>query len=143
MTLFQSCFWEKGIYFSCIFLNPIFFFNMNSNFSNLLGKRSIQEQLKKAFCYQNLFWPFTVWTNCSVDLKHFPNSQSLVLNFKRFTWSLGQFFFTVAHTTVSSNSFHGQITQKTVHQISDPDTKNGQAHRAMIYYKNDTNPSIS
>ena len=29
-----------------------------------------------------------------------------------------------AHCSVSSNSFHGQITQKAVHQISDPDTKN-------------------
>ena len=29
----------------------------------------LQEQVKKAFCYQKLFWPFTVWINCSGDLK--------------------------------------------------------------------------
>ena len=27
--------------------------------------RNLQEQVKKAFCYQKLFWPFTVWINCS------------------------------------------------------------------------------
>ena len=30
---------------------------------------------------------------------------------------------TAAHCSVSSNSFHGQITQKAVHQISDPENK--------------------
>jgi hypothetical protein len=29
----------------------------------------------------------------------------------------------VAHCFVSSNSFHGQITQKAVHQITDPENK--------------------
>ena len=27
----------------------------------------IQEQVKKAFCYQKLFWPFTLWIDCSSD----------------------------------------------------------------------------
>ena len=27
--------------------------------------RNLQEQVKKTFCYQKLFWPFTVQTNCS------------------------------------------------------------------------------
>ena len=27
--------------------------------------RNLQEQVKKAFCYQKFFWPFTVWINCS------------------------------------------------------------------------------
>ena len=31
--------------------------------------RNLQEQVKKAFCYQKLSWPFTVWINCSSDLK--------------------------------------------------------------------------
>ena len=26
--------------------------------------RNLHEQVKKAFCYQKLFWPFTVWINC-------------------------------------------------------------------------------
>ena len=53
--------------FSCMFLNPNFF----SNCSNLYVRRNLQEQVKKAFCYQKLFWPFTVWINCSSDLKMF------------------------------------------------------------------------
>ena len=31
--------------------------------------RNLQEQVKKAFCYQKLFWPFTVWINCLVISK--------------------------------------------------------------------------
>ena len=27
--------------------------------------RNLQEQVKKSFCYQKLFWPFTVWINFS------------------------------------------------------------------------------
>ena len=33
-----------------------------------------QEQVKKTFCYQTLFWPFNVWINCSSHLKKFDNS---------------------------------------------------------------------
>ena len=29
--------------------------------------RNLQEQVKKAFCCQKLFWPFTVRTNCTSD----------------------------------------------------------------------------
>ena len=36
--------------------------------------RNLQEQVKKAFCYQKLIWPFTVRTNCSSDLKSFSRS---------------------------------------------------------------------
>ena len=42
---------------------------MNSNCSKLLYLRNLQEQVKKVVCYQKLFWPFTVWINCSSDLK--------------------------------------------------------------------------
>ena len=38
--------------FSYMFLNPN---NMNSNCSNLLDLRNLQEQVKKAFYYQKLF----------------------------------------------------------------------------------------
>ena len=41
--------------------------------SNLLDMRNFQEQVKKAFCYQKLFWPFTVWINCFSYLKNFAN----------------------------------------------------------------------
>ena len=47
--------------FSCMFLNPNIFSSLNSNCSNLLDVRNLQEQVKKAFCYQKLFRPFTVW----------------------------------------------------------------------------------
>ena len=57
------------ITFPACFLIPIIFPNLNSNCSNLLYLRTLQEQVKKAFCYQKLFWPFTVWINCSSDLK--------------------------------------------------------------------------
>ena len=60
---FPACFWV-----------PIFFSNLNHNCSNLLDMRNLQEQVKKAFCYQKLFWPLTAWINCSRDLKHFANS---------------------------------------------------------------------
>ena len=33
--------------------------------------RNLQEQVKKAFCYQNLFCPFTVGINCSSELNNF------------------------------------------------------------------------
>ena len=60
----------------------------------LLDMRSLQEQVKKAFCYQKLFWPFTVWINCSSDLKHF----------KSLSRSLEQFFL-----TVGQNNFGNKI----------------------------------
>ena len=53
--------------FSCMFLNPNIFSNLNYNCSNLWEMRNLQEQVIKAFCYQTLFWPFTVWINCSSD----------------------------------------------------------------------------
>ena len=42
--------------------------------------RNLQEQVRKAFCYQKLFWPFTAWITAS--------------NFKSFSRSLEQFFLT-------------------------------------------------
>ena len=69
---------------------------MNSNSSNSLDLRNVQEQVKKTFCYQKLFWLFTVWTNCSSDLKIFANSQPSASDFIFFPWSLEQFFLTVA-----------------------------------------------
>ena len=39
-----------------------------------MRNENLKEQVKKAFCYQKLFWPFSVWINCSTDLKNFANS---------------------------------------------------------------------
>ena len=52
-------------------------------------------KLKKAFCYKKLFWPNTVWINCSSDLKMCANSRPSASNFKSFSRSLEQFFLTV------------------------------------------------
>ena len=81
-----------------------FFFNLNYNISNFLDLRNIQEQVKKAFCYHRLFWPFTVWINCSSDLNTFENSQPSVLNFQRFSRSLRHFFL-----TVGQNNFGNKV----------------------------------
>ena len=70
------------------------FSNLNDNCSNSLIMRNLQEQVKKAFCYQKLFWHFTVWINCFNDLKIFANSQPSASNFKSFTRSLEQFLLT-------------------------------------------------
>ena len=90
--------------FSIRFLNPKNFSNLNFNCSNFLDLRKLQEQAKKAFCYQKFFWPFTVWMNCSNDLKHFANSRPTACNFKTFSWSLEQFFL-----TVGQNNFGNKI----------------------------------
>ena len=66
--------------------------------------RNLQEQVKKAFCYQKLFWPFTVWINCSLDLIFFANSRHSASNFKSFSQSLKQFFL-----TVGQNNFGNKI----------------------------------
>jgi hypothetical protein len=81
--------------FPAYFLIPIISSNLNYNFSIFLDLRNLQEQVKKAFCYQKLFWSFTVWINCSSDLKNFENSRPSDLNFKSFSQSLEQFFLTV------------------------------------------------
>ena len=41
--------------FPACFSIPIFFSNLNLNFSNLSSLRNLQEQVEKAFCYQKLF----------------------------------------------------------------------------------------
>ena len=90
-----------------MFLNPTDFFQY------LWDMRNLQEEVKTAFCYQKLFWPFTVWINCSSDLKIFENSRPSASNFKSFSRSLEQFFLTVGQynfgnklvTTISTTFF--------------------------------------
>ena len=57
--------------------------------------KNLQEQDKKTFCYKTLLWPFTVWMNCSSDLKKFATSRPSASNFKSFSRSLEQLFLTV------------------------------------------------
>jgi hypothetical protein len=77
---------------------------LNSNCSYSLDKRNLQEQVKKAFCHQKLFWHFTVQTNCSSDLRNFANSWILAWNFKSFSRSIEQFV-----RTVDQNNFGNKI----------------------------------
>ena len=86
-----------------------FFSNLNSNCSNLLDMRNLQEQVKKAFCYQKLSWPFTVWINCSSDLKKFANSRPSASNFQSFSWSLEQFFLTVGQNNFGNKKYQSMI----------------------------------
>ena len=79
-------------------LEFLFFFNFHLNCSNSSSLRNLQEQVKKAFCYQKLFWTFTVWIHCSSDLKHFAIYRPSALNFKSCSQSLEQFFLTVGQT---------------------------------------------
>ena len=82
---------------------------MNFNCSNTLYMRNLQEQVKKAFCYQKLFWPLTVWINCSSDLKIFANSWTSASNFKSFSQSTEQFFLAVGR-----NNFGNKVPFLTV-----------------------------
>ena len=92
--------------FPACFSIPIIFPNFDFNCSNLSSLRNLQEQVKKAFCYQELFWPFTVWIKCSSDLKSFENSRPSASNFKSFSRSLEQFFL-----TVGQNNFGNKIPE--------------------------------
>ena len=62
--------------------------------------RNLQEQVKKAFCYQKS----TVWINCSSDLKKISNPRPSASIFKSFSQSLEQIF-----PTVGQNSFGNKI----------------------------------
>ena len=68
---------------------------MNYDCFNLFDVRNLQEQVEKGFCYQKLFWPFTVWTNCSCNLRNFAKSRPSASNFKSFSRLLEHFFLTV------------------------------------------------
>ena len=105
----------KIMYFPAIPI-PIIFSNFEFNCSNLSSLRNLQEQVKKAFCYQELFWPFTVWINCSSDLKNFENSRPSASNFKSCFWSLEQFFLTVVQNNFGNKiPFPRKSTKTNVH----------------------------
>ena len=80
------------------------FFYFVKVFCNNFHHKIYKEQVKKAFCYQKLFWPFTVWINCSSDLIIFANSRPSASNFKIFSRSPEQFFL-----TVGQNNFGNKI----------------------------------
>ena len=82
------------------FLIPIIFSNLNCNCSIIVDLRNLQEQVKKAVCYQKLFWPLTVWINCSSNLKNLAKFSA----FKSFSFLQEQFFLTAGH-----NNFDNKI----------------------------------
>ena len=84
--------------FSCMFLNPCLFSNLNYICSNLLDMRNRQERIKKTLCYQKLFWPFTM----RINLKNVANSRPSASNFKSFSRSLEYFFLAVGQNTFGS-----------------------------------------
>ena len=67
------------------------FCNLNSNCSNLSDMKNLQEQVKKKHSVNKNCYDF----RCLSDLKIFANSQPSASNFKSFSRSLEQFFFTV------------------------------------------------
>ena len=86
------------------------FSNLNSNCSNL----TYLQEVKKTFCYQKLFWSFTVRTNCSSDLENFANSHPSASNFKGFPRSREQFFF----LTIGEDNFGNKIPILNVYRHS-------------------------
>ena len=52
LNLADLCRYVNFLTLSSCFYIPIIFSNLNSNCSNLLYLRNLQEQVKKAFCYQ-------------------------------------------------------------------------------------------
>ena len=93
--------------FPACFYIPNIFSNLNSNCSNVLDLRNLQQQVKKAFvskivltfhCLNKLFF-----LGCR-DLKCFANYRPSASNFKRFSRSEEQFLF-----TVGQNNFGNKI----------------------------------
>ena len=73
--------------------------------------RNIQEQVKKAFCYQNLFWPFTVWITCSSDLLQFCKFSAFSLKFQK--------FFSITRTIFSHSRSEQFWYQNTIFRFLD------------------------
>ena len=90
-------------HYSCDLTNFLKFF---ANFANFFFFY-LRTIVKKAFCYQKWFWPFTVWINCSSDLKKNSNSRPSASNFKSFSRSLEHFFLTAGftYTSILENTF--------------------------------------
>ena len=77
--------------------------------------KNLQEQVRKTFCYQKLFWPFTVQTNCSSDLEMFgdvckdPVLHTLIKGHRTKTWwQVGLAQVSAPHTFQKSIKMVGQ-----------------------------------
>ena len=87
-----------------------------------------------------MFWPFTVWINCSSDLKIFANSRPSASNFKSFSRSLEEFFL-----KVGQNNFGNKIPfftiwkcpKITVWSLSGDFQVSGHCLKAILWLSND------
>ena len=61
-----------------------------------------RNKLNKHSVTKNCSDLFTVWINCSSDLKFFANFRPSASNFKSFSQSLGQFFLTVGQSNFAT-----------------------------------------
>ena len=79
------------------------FFQSELKLFYFLDLRKLQYQVKKAFSYKKLFWPFTVWINCSMQWSQkFCNFSAFSLESKIFSQTLEQFFLTVGQKFVTT-----------------------------------------
>ena len=74
--------------------------------------RKLLEQVTNVFCCQK-FWHFTVWINCSCDLKILANCRPSASNFEIFSRSLLQFFLTVGQTILVTK-YHLKVKHKDI-----------------------------
>ena len=81
--------------FSCRFLNPNIFFQFELWLFYFLRCETPPETSWKSILLPKIVPTFTVWINCSSDLKTFENSRLKAENFKSFSQSIEQFFLTV------------------------------------------------
>ena len=117
--------------FPACFSIPIIFSNFNC--SNLSSLRNLQEQVKKAFCYQKLFWPFNVWINWSSDFKNFCKFSAFNFEFQKFfsitrtifshsrvrTILVTKYHFTLMEFPLHSDSMHLQREQSDLNSAAD------------------------
>ena len=104
---FPACFWI-----------PIIFSNFDYNCSNFIDMRKLQEEVKKALGYQKLFWPSSIWMNCSSDLKNFAFS----IEFQK--------FFSITRTIFSHSK--GQIISKRFFLAKDSPKKRTKTRRILV-----------
>ena len=97
----------------------IIFFNLNSNCPNLLDLRNLQEQVKKVFCYQKLFWPFIFWIHFSSVWEFLLKFEAEGREFSNILRSLEQFFLTVGQNNFGNKISFLQNKAKLEHMISD------------------------
>ena len=82
--------------------------------------------IQKSILLPKLFWTFTVWINCSSDLKNFANSRPSALNFKSFSRSVEQFFLTLGQNNFGNkipidNPHHWHLELKINHKQTSPE----------------------